>query len=112
MSIVKVVRRAHGEEVDPSFLGPTAELLEVAIEALDLGEEPYVKAVLVEHTDGVVRVDRGHEPAPRISDRLQMPRRNEASRAGEGEILHGARPGLPISRRQGVAAVGRYYASA
>ena len=59
------------------------------VEPLDLGEEPHVERVVVEHADRVVRIDRRHQPVAGVLDRLQMPGRDEAADAGHGEILHG-----------------------
>src|SRR4029077_12565680 len=62
------------------------QLLEMAIESLDLGEEAHVERVSVQHADRVVRIDRGHEVVPGVPNRLQMARRDVASRAGEREV--------------------------
>ena len=61
----------------------------MAVESFDLGEEPHVERVFVEHADRVVRIHGGHQPVAGVLDRLQVPRRNEAADAGHGEILHG-----------------------
>ena len=63
-----------------SALGAAPQLLEMAVEALDLGEEADVERILVEHADGIVRVDGGDQPVAGVVDRLQMPRRDEAAR--------------------------------
>ena len=60
----------------------------MAVEPLDLGEEPDVEGVAIENADRVVRIDRGDEPVAGGLDRLEMTRRDEASDAGHGEILH------------------------
>ena len=65
-----------------------AELLEMPIEALELGEEPDVERMPIEDPDGVVRIGCRHEPVARVGNRLQMPRRNEAGNTGDREVFH------------------------
>ena len=50
----------------------------MAIEALDLGEEPALGKVAVEDADGVVCVDRRDEPVPGVVDGLEVPGDDEA----------------------------------
>ena len=58
----------------------------MAIEALDLGEEPHVERVAIEDADGVVRIDRRDQAVAGVVDRLQVPRRDEAGDAGDREV--------------------------
>src|SRR3954451_12624825 len=69
--------------------GATLELLEMPVEPLDLGEEPHVEPIFVEHANGIMRIHGGDQPVPGGLDGVQMPRRNEAADAGHREILHG-----------------------
>jgi hypothetical protein len=73
--VVEVVRRAHREVVHALALDAPPELLEVPVEALDLGEEAHVEAVLVEEPDGVLRVHRGHHAAAGVANGAQVPGR-------------------------------------
>ena len=68
-------------------LGPAAQLLEVAIETFELGEEPDIEAEPIEQPDGVVRIDGRHQAIARIGDRLEMPRRDEAGHSGDCEVF-------------------------
>ena len=61
VGIVQVVRRADAEVVHARRLRAAAQLLEVPIEPLELGEEPDVERVAIEDADRVVRIDRGDE---------------------------------------------------
>ena len=59
--VVKIVRRADAHVVDALFVGGTAKLLQVTIEAFDLGEEPDVEA------------DSDRARRPRRADRRPRP---------------------------------------
>ena len=60
----------------------------MAVEALDLGEEPHVERKAVEDADRVMRIGRGDEAIAGVLDRLQVTRRDVAGDAGDGEVLH------------------------
>jgi hypothetical protein len=70
------------------LVGAAPQLLEVTIEALDLGEEPDVERIAIEDPHRIVRIHRGHEAVARVVDRLQMPGRDEAGHAGNREVSH------------------------
>ena len=67
--------------------GTAPQLLEMPIEPLELGEEPDVERVAIEHADGVVRIDRRDQPVAGVVDRFQMARRDEAGHAGHREVF-------------------------
>ena len=64
------------------------QLVDVAVEALELGEEAHVERIAVEDADGVVRVDRRDQPVAGVGNRLEMARRNVAGNAGQREVPH------------------------
>jgi len=72
VGVVKIVGRADAHVVNPLLLGSAAELVEVAIEALDLGEEPDVKCILVEQARRIVRVCGRDEPMAGVANGPQM----------------------------------------
>ena len=59
-------------------------------------------AVAIEDADGVVRIDRGDQPVAGVVDRLEVPRRDEAGHAGDGEVLRCDRHAvhLPLPTRR------------
>src|SRR5687767_5158531 len=63
-----------------------AQLFEVAIETLELGEKSGVERITVEHANGVVWIHRGHEAVASVLDRLEVTRRYKTGHAGDGEI--------------------------
>jgi hypothetical protein len=87
VGVVQVVRRADADVLDPLALGAATQLLEVAVEALDLGEEARLEEVLVEHAHRVVRVGGGHQAVAGVADGLEVTRRHEAGGANEGEVV-------------------------
>ena len=108
--VVEVVRRADAHVVHALGFRAAPQLLEVPIEALDLGEEPDVERIAIEHADRIVRIGGGHEPVAGVLDRLQMPRRDEAGDAGDREILHARCPrcaAFGASRPRAAAAANR-----
>ncbi len=74
--------------VDPLIGRAAAQLLEVAIEPLDLVEEPHVEREPIEDADRVMRIGGGDQAVAGVLDRLEMPRRDVAADAGDGEVLH------------------------
>src|ERR1700754_5046588 len=86
MRVVEVVWRTDREVVDATLFRPVPQLLEVAVEALELGEERDVKAQLVEPTDRVMRVRRCNQAAAGSADRLEMPRRDHTANARHREV--------------------------
>src|SRR5262245_55294185 len=70
--IVQVVWRADAQVIETIRLGPAAQFLEMAIESLNLGEEADVKRVLIEHADGIVRIDGGDQPIASLVNRSDM----------------------------------------
>src|SRR5689334_21616655 len=50
--IVEIVRRADAQIVNAMFLRPAPQLFEMAIEALDLGEEADVERIAIKDADG------------------------------------------------------------
>src|SRR5262249_30353413 len=86
MGVVQVVRRADAQVVHALALGSAPQLLEMAIEPLELGEEPHVEEIAVENADRVVRIDRGDEPVAGVADRLEVPRRDVAGGTGQREV--------------------------
>ena len=87
--VVQVVRRADGDVVHAAGVGAAAQLFEVTVEPLELGEEPHVEGVAIEHADRVVRIHRGDETIAGVLDRLQVAGRHEPGDAGQGEVHRG-----------------------
>ena len=73
MGVVEIVGRADGDIVD-TVRGAPAELFQVSVEPLDLGEVSDVEGVPVENANGIVRIDRGDESVAGRLDRLKTPR--------------------------------------
>ena len=71
--VVQVVGRADADVVDAAVLGAAAQLVDVAIEALELGEEGGVGPESIEDADRVVRIDGGDEAAADVLDGLEVP---------------------------------------
>ena len=84
--VMEIIRRADADVVHAIGVGAAAQLLEMPIEALDLGEKPDVEGVGVENADGVVRIDRGHQAMTGVLDGLQVARRDVAGGAGQREV--------------------------
>jgi len=83
---VQVVRRADRHVVDRLVGALAAELRDVAIESLDLGEEGGLGEVRVNDADRVVRVDRRHQLVARVLDGAQVARRDIAGESCERKI--------------------------
>ena len=69
-----------------------AAAIDVAVEALEFREEARFGKVAVDDADTVGRIERGAQRAARLLDRSQVPRRDVAGRADQGEswgIRHG-----------------------
>ena len=50
----------------------SAQLLEVTIEAFDLGEKSDIIGKLIQETDGILRVHSSYQTVTRIADRPQV----------------------------------------
>ena len=88
MCVVEIIRRADADVVHAVCVGTPAQLFEMPIESLDLGEEPDIERALVQNTDGVVRIRRRHQAVPGVLDGFEMPRGDEPANAGHCEIFH------------------------
>ena len=87
MGVVQVVGRADAQVVHALRLRPAPQLLEVTVEALELGEEPDVEAEPVEHADGVVRVGGGNQAVAGVLDGLEVAGRDVAGHAGHRKVF-------------------------
>ena len=76
--VVQVVGRADGDVVDR--LAAAAQLVDVAVEALELDEEADVGKVAVQDADRVGGVERGNQVAAGLLDGAQVARRDVARR--------------------------------
>ena len=90
MRIVQVVRRADADIVN--LLAAPPDEIDVAVEALELGEEARFGEKAIDHADRIGRVERGSERASRLFDGSEMTGRDIARRADERERF----PGLHI----------------
>ena len=61
MGVVQIIGRADRDIVDRSRL-PPAQLVDMAVEALELGEEGAVGEIAVDDADGVAGIERGDQP--------------------------------------------------
>ena len=87
VGVVQVVGRADAQEVNALLFGPTLQLLEVPVEALELGEEADIERIAVEDADRIVRIDGGDQPVPGVVDRLEVARRDEPGDAGHCKVF-------------------------
>ena len=78
--VVEVVGRADADPVDALGLGTAAQLVEVAVETLDLLEEAHVEAVRVEDADRVMGIGRRDKAVAGVADRLKVARGDVAAR--------------------------------
>jgi hypothetical protein len=69
------------------FLGAAPQLLQVAIEALDLSEEPDIERILVEHTDRILGIHSRHQDVLGIPDGAQMARGNIAAHTDHCKVF-------------------------
>jgi len=88
MCVVQVVGRADRDVIHP--LPVAAELLQVAIEPLELREEVGVREVRIDDAHAVVGIQGGNEPVAGLPDGLHVTRGDESGSAAEGEAAHGA----------------------
>src|SRR5688572_7699584 len=79
--VVQVVRRADADVVHALLFRGPPQLLAMAIETLDLGEEPYAERITIEQPDGVGRIRRGDPTMPGVANGIQVPRRHESGAA-------------------------------
>ena len=86
VGVVEVVGGAHAEVVHGGPLA--AQLVEVAVEALELDEEVGLGEVAVDDAHGVVGVVGGQELVAGIFDGFHVARGYEAGGADEGEVFH------------------------
>ena len=87
MGVMQIVGRADADIVDA--LAEAAQLVDIAVETLELGEEMSVGKVAVHHPDRVVGVQRRLQRAADRQDRLHMARRDIAGRADQCKLAHG-----------------------
>jgi len=87
VGVVQVVRGADAHVVDPVGRIAAAELLDVPVEALELGEKAHVKRELVQQAHGIVGVEGHAEAVARVADGPQVARGNVASDSRDGEVL-------------------------
>ena len=83
VGVVQVVGRADADVVDGRAFA--AELVDVAVEALGLGEEIRGREVAVDDADAVVGVERGDQLVAGVFDGAHVARRDKAGGADEGE---------------------------
>ena len=86
--IVQVIGRADADVVDALLRRSASQLLEVAIEALDLVEEAHVERKPIQHANRIMRIGRRDQAIAGVLNCLQMARRNVAANPGDGEVLH------------------------
>jgi hypothetical protein len=87
VGVVQVVGRADAQEVDA--LAAALDLLEVAVEALELHEEVGLGKVAVQYAHRIVGVQGGQQQVAGVPDGLQVARGYVATGAGEGEGFYG-----------------------
>jgi hypothetical protein len=97
VGIVQVVRRADADIVDGRTFA--AQFVDVAVEALELGEEIGCGKVAVDDADAVVGVERGDQPVAGVLDGAHVARGDEAGGADEGEGLAVHRGGVGLLGR-------------
>src|ERR1051325_10252892 len=100
MGVMEVVRRADGEAVHALGVAEAAELLDVPLETLELGEEADVERVAVERAGGIGRIERRDDGVARLVDGLEMARRDIAGGSGDGEVLGHRTSATVVSRRE------------
>jgi len=83
VGVVQVVGRADAQVVDA--LAAALDLLEVAVEALELHEEVGLGKVAVQYAHRIVGVQGGQQQVAGVPDGLQVARGYVATGAGEGE---------------------------
>jgi hypothetical protein len=72
--------------MDALLIAQPAQLLGMAVEALEFGEKADVVGKPIENADGVGGIEGGDETIAGIPDRLHVPRRDVTGSADEGEV--------------------------
>src|SRR5690606_30950062 len=86
--VMQVVGRADGHIVHLVRVVTATQLVEVAIETLELGKEVGIGIIAVDHADRVVLVQRRHQLVAGGLDGLHVTRSDVSSRAYQRKILH------------------------
>ena len=82
VSVVQVVRRADADVLYIFVPVRSAQLLQVSVEALELGEEGGVRKIAVEDTYGVVRIHGCYKAVASVADGFEVARSHVAGGAG------------------------------
>ena len=86
MGVMQVIGGANRHIVDTTSLSCPAQLLDMPVEALELGEKIGFGEKAIEDPHRIGAVESGDQNIAGIVDRLQMAGRNVAGGAGEGKI--------------------------
>jgi len=87
VGVVQIVGRQDADVVGAVLIRAAAQLLQAAVEALDLGEAAHVAGERGEQTGRVVRVDSGYQAVAGVPDRPEVARGDIAGDANRGEIF-------------------------
>ena len=96
MRVMQIIRRRNRHIIKP--LTASAQFVDMAVKALELGEKMRVGKVTVENTNRVIRIVSDHQVASRIPDSLHMPRRNIARSPDQRVCRHGNALFVPLKR--------------
>ena len=88
VGVVQVVGRADRDVVHALFLAAAAQLLDVAVEALELAEVAGLEEVAVQHAHRIVGVAGADQVAAHVLDGGEMSGGDVASHSQQGEIHH------------------------
>src|SRR5271166_4063992 len=86
MRIVQIVGRADCDVI--YALAPPAQLVNMAVEALEFREEMRRGEIAVDDTDRILWIERHSEVAPHRLDRMHVTRRNVACSPDKRELRH------------------------
>ena len=86
VGIVQVIGRAHAHVVHARFVRTAAQLLEMPIETLELGEEPAIERKAIEDAHRVVGIGRRHEAVAGVLNGFEVPGCDVARNARDREI--------------------------
>lgn len=89
VGVVEIVGRGDADVIDGLVVPAPAELLDVPVEALELGEEVGFREAAVEDSHGVRGIQGRDQAVPRILDSPHVPGGDIASGADQSEVLHG-----------------------
>lgn len=86
MRVVQMIGRTDAQIIDTVLFGSAAQLIQMAVETLELPEIAHLREVAVQYAHRVMRIGHGHKRVASFLYRLEMAGRYVAGDAGECEV--------------------------